>query len=147
LTAFLSRFSPETVALAKRCLLKLRRTFPGTNQIVYDYNHSVVVSFSQSEHGYEGIVTLAIYPREVRLYFLDGKSLPDPQGRLQGSGTKVRFATLEAASDLDHADVHALIKAAIKHSGAKFPRTGSNPMIIKPASKKKKKAKKAGRGA
>jgi hypothetical protein len=132
--ALLSRFPPEIVALAKRCLPKLRRAFPGANQLVYDYSNSLVVAFGLSERGYEAIVALAIFPRWVRLYF--DKSLPDPKGLLEGSGSKVRSVVVKAASDLDHGDIHALIKAAIKHSGAKFPRTGATRMVIKTESKK-----------
>jgi hypothetical protein len=134
--ALLSRFPPEIVALARRCLLRLRRAFPGSYELVYDYPGSLVVSFSMSERGYEGIVVLAIDPRRVRLYF--DKSVSDPKGLLQGSGGKVRFVTLEAASDLDDGDVKALIKAAIKRSGVQFPRGRSSRMIIKSASKKRK---------
>ena len=133
-SAFLSRFSPEIVALARRCLLKLRRAFPGSNQLVYEYSHSLVVAFGMSEHGYEAIVAVAIFPRWVRLYF--DKSLPDPKSLLEGAGTKVRSVTLKAASDLDHKDIQALIKAAIKHSGVTFPRTRSTRMIIKSVAKK-----------
>jgi hypothetical protein len=89
-----------------------------------------------SERGYEGIVAIAIFPRWVRLYF--DKSLPDPKGLLEGTGTKVRSVTVKAASDLDRGDIHELIKAAIKHSGVTFPRTGSTRMIIKSESKKQK---------
>ena len=134
LSAFLSRFPPEIVALAKRCLLKLRRVFPGSYEIVYDYSNSVVVAFSMSERGYEAIVAIAIFPGWVRLYF--DKSVPAPKGLLEGSGAKVRSVTLEAASELDHGDIQALITAAIKHSGVTFPRTGSTRMVIKSKSKK-----------
>ncbi len=140
-SALLSRFSPEIVALVKRCLLKLRRAFPGSNQLVYEYSNSLVVAFGMSERGYEAIVAVAIFPRWVRLYF--DKSLPDPKGLLEGAGTKVRSVTLKAASDLDHKDIQALIKAAIKHSGVTFPRTGSTRMIIKSVAKKNR-AKKTG---
>lgn len=136
LSTFLSRFPPDVVALATRCLPKLRRAVPSAYQIVYDYANSVVVAFSMSERGYEAIVSIAIAPREVRLYF--DKSLTDPKGLLKGSGTKVRSVTIAAASDLDHADIQALFKAAIKHAGVKFPRTGSTRMVIKSASKKQK---------
>jgi hypothetical protein len=135
-STFLSRFPPEIVALVKRCLPKLRRAFPGSYELVYDYSHSLVVAFGMSERGYEAIVAIAIFPRGVRLYF--DKSLPDPKGLLEGSGTKVRSVTLEAASDLDHGDIPALIKAAIKHSGATFRRNRSTRMIIKSESKKRK---------
>lgn len=140
LAALLSRFSPQTVALVKRCLPKLRRAFPGSTQLVYDYSNSsyLVVSFGRSEKGYEAIVALGISPRWVRLYFQDGKSLADPKGRLEGSASKVRHVTLTAASELDHADIRALFKAAIKHSGVTFPRTGSTRIVIKSASKPKK---------
>ncbi|HET6203826.1 MAG TPA: hypothetical protein VFI25_13605 [Planctomycetota bacterium] len=135
-SAFLSRFPPKIVALVKRCLPKLRRAFPGSYQLVYDYSNSLVVAFGMSERGYEAIVALAIFPRWVRLYF--DKSLPDPKGLLQGSGAKVRSVTLKAASDLDHGDIQALIKTAIKHSGVIFPRTRSTHMIIKSESKKRR---------
>jgi hypothetical protein len=128
-STFLSRFPPEIVVLVKRCLPKLRRAFPGCYQLVYDYASSLLVAFSRSERGYEAIVTIAVFPRCVRLYF--DKSLPDPKGLLQGSGTKVRSVTLKAASDLDNGDIHALLKAAIKHSPATFPRTRTNRMVIK----------------
>jgi hypothetical protein len=135
-SAFLSRFPPEIVALARRCLLKLRRAFPGSYQLVYDYSNSLVVAFGMSERGYEAVVAIAIYPGWVRLYF--DKSLPDPKGLLEGSGGKVRSVTVKAASDLDHGDIQALIKAAIKHSGITFPRTRTNRMIIKSESKKRR---------
>src|SRR5215471_14401174 len=134
-SAFLSRFPPDIVALVKRCLPKLRRTFPGSYELVYDYSNSLVVGFGMSERGYEAIAAVSIDPRGVRLYF--DKSLPDPKGLLEGSGAKVRSVTLKAASDLDHGDIHALIKAAIKHSGVTFPRTRSTRMIIKSESKKR----------
>src|SRR5262245_2669604 len=140
--ALLSRFPPEIVALVKRCLPKLRRAVPCTHEIVYDYSHSLVVAFGLSERGYEAIVSIAIHPDMVRLYF--SKDLPDPQGLLEGSGTKVRSVIIKAASDLDHAGIRALFKAAIKHAGAAFPKTRSTCMIIKSASKKKtKKTKKS----
>lgn len=135
-SAFLSRYPPDIVALAKRCLPKIRSAFPGTTQLVYEYSNSLVVAFGMSERGYEAIVALAIDSRRVRLYF--DKSLPDPKGLLEGAGTKVRSVTLKAASDLDHGDIQALVKAAIKHSGVTFPRTRSTRMIIKSVAKKPK---------
>jgi hypothetical protein len=136
LSAFLSRFPSEIVALAKRCLPKLRRAFPGSYELVYDYPKSVVVGFGMSERGYEAIAVIAVSPRDVRLYF--DRSIPDPKGLLEGSGGKVRSVTVNAASDLDRGDIHALIKAAIKHSGARFPRTGATRMVIKSKAKKRK---------
>jgi hypothetical protein len=134
LSAFLSRFSPEIVGLVKRCLPKIRRAIPCSYQLIYEYSNSLVVAFSMSERGYEAIVAIAIFPRGIRLYF--DKSLPDPKRLLKGSGTKVRSLTIKAASDLDHADIQALFKAAIKRSGVTFSKTRSTHMIVKSASTK-----------
>jgi hypothetical protein len=138
-SAFLSRFPPAIVALVRRSLPKLRRAFPGSYQLVYDYSNSLVVAFGMSERGYEAIIAMAIFPRWVRLYF--DKSLPDPKGLLEGSGSKVRSVNLKAASDLDHGDIRALIKAAIKHSGVAFPRNRATRMVIKSQAKKRRRTK------
>ena len=66
-SAFLSRFSAEIVALVEQCLPKLRRAIPHSFELVYDYSHSLVVSFSASEKGYEAIVAMAVFPDCVRL--------------------------------------------------------------------------------
>lgn len=137
LSALLSRLPTEIVALAKACLLELRRTFPGCYELVYEYSHSLVVSFGVTDRGYEAIVALAIYPGCVRLYFGAGKSLRDPEGILEGSASKVRFVPIESAADLDRKDIRALIDAAIEHSGAALPRGAKTRLIIKSESKKK----------
>lgn len=140
-SALLSRFPPEIVALAKRVLAKLRRVFPGSYELVYDYSGSLVVAFGVSDKGYEALVAVAIFPRWIRLYF--DKSLPDPEGLLEGSGGKVRSVTVQSASDLDRGGIRGLIQAAIKQSGVKFPRTGATRVVIKSAAKKKKPKKTA----
>lgn len=140
LSALFSQFPAEIIALAKQCLSRLRKALPGINLLVYEYADSRVVSFSMSEHGYEGIVTLKVLPQEVRLYF--DKSILDPKRLLQGSGGKVRSVMIKAASDLDRGDIHALLKAAINHSGVTLTRTGSNRVILKSLLTKSKKKKK-----
>lgn len=135
LAAFLSRFPTDTAALAKRCLTKLRRAFPGANELVYDYPQSVVVGFGVSEQGYEAIVALAIDLRGLRLYV--DKSTPDPKRLLAGSGTKVRSVPLKSAAELESGDIHALVQAAIRHAGAKLSGTGPTRLIIKTAAKER----------
>jgi hypothetical protein len=141
LSALLSRFPPAIVALVKRSLPKLRRAFPGAYELVYDYPNSLVVAFGMSERGHEAIVAVAIFPDRVRLYV--DKSVADPKGLLEGAGGKVRSVTLKAASELDRGDIKALVKAAITHSGARFTRARPTRMVMKSASKDKKKKRKA----
>jgi hypothetical protein len=136
LSALLSRFPGEIVALAKRCLPKLRRALPASYELVYDYSSSLVVAFGMSERGSEAIVAIAVFPDRVRLYF--DKSLPDPNGLLEGAGAKVRSVTVKTASELDRGDIHTLLEAAIQRSGVTFPRTGSTHRVMKSESKKRR---------
>lgn len=129
--------------MAKQCLLELHREFPGCNQIVYEYSHSVVVGLGRSDRGYEATVCLAIYPDELRLYFNDGKELPDPARRLQGSGSKVRFVVLESAGDLGHPEIGALMTAARERAGGTFEPNGGTRTILKATSKQKATKQKA----
>jgi hypothetical protein len=130
----LARFPPAIVTLAKRSLPKLCRSFPGTNQLVYNYRSSLLVAFSPSERGYEAIVSIAISQDAVRLYF--SKELPDPRGLLEGSGTKVRSVALRAVSDLDHGDVHELIMAAVRRASKMLSHTRLSRPVIKSVSKR-----------
>jgi len=140
-SAFLSRFPAETIALVKRCLPKIRQAVRCTHEVVYDYGRQIVVSMGMSERGYEAIVSVAIQPDALRLYF--SRDLPDPDGLLQGTGSKVRFVTIASAADLDRPAIQALFKAATaRHAhAATGSRAGvanrSIEMIIKSASKKK----------
>lgn len=136
LNTFLSRFPAEIINLAKGCLSKLRRAFPGTQQLVYDYTNSLVVSFGMSDRGYEAIVALAVFPRWVRLYF--DKSLPDPKGLLAGAGSKVRSVAVKAAAELDRGDIKELIAAAIRHAGVTLDPNGKIRIVIKSEAKPKK---------
>jgi hypothetical protein len=138
LAAFMSRFSPEIIALAKRCLSRLRRSFPGSYELVYDYPGSLLVAFGTSERGYEAIVSVAVFQREVRLYFR--KSVPDPKRILKGSGSKVRSVTLKSASDLNHGDVRGLIEAAIKESAFRGSVRRPTCLVIKSRAKKRQKS-------
>lgn len=137
---FMARFPKAIVALAEQCLQKLRRIFPGTPELVYDYRDSVVVSFSPSARGQEGIVAVAIHAEFFRLYV--AKDMPDPKGLLEGTGGKVRSVAVTAASELDRGDIHALLQAAIKHAGVTLPKSGPTQMIIQSSAKKKAVVKK-----
>ena len=138
-SALLSTLPAEVAALGRKCLGTLRRSFPGSLQLVYEYPGSIVVAFGMTERGSDAVVALAMTPREVRLY-LD-KSVPDPKGLLQGSGAAVRSVVLRAASELDRGDVRALVTAAIRHSGVSFPRGRPIRIVVKQSGKRKTAAK------
>ncbi len=109
---------------------------------MYDYGKSLVISYSPSEHGIEGIVSTAARAGGVDLYFNQGHRLPDPKKLLSGSARQVRFLKLESARQIAHPDVEALIAGAIKLSATPLPRTGRGRVIVRTDGTQKKKATK-----
>ena len=66
------------------------------------------------------------------------EKLPDPKRLLLGSGTQTRFIQVEAASQLAHPDVEALIAATIDQARVSSPSTGKGSLIIKSEGAKKR---------
>src|SRR5471032_2233845 len=85
-----ARCPPELVKTAKAARARLSQRLPGAVEMVYD-TYALVIGFSPTERPSDAIVSIAIYPRWVNLFFLQGAHLPDPEGVLEGSGNHVRF--------------------------------------------------------
>jgi hypothetical protein len=75
-----------------------------------------VIAFGPSERASEAVCSIAAYPGRVRLFFLHGKGLPDPEKRLEGEGSQVRSLVLESAGTLDEPAVRALLAAAVERA-------------------------------
>lgn len=92
-----------------------------------------MIAFSASERVGDIVLSIALYPRWVTLFFMHGAKLEDPKKRLEGSGTKIRGVRLADADDLDDPDVLALIEQASAKS-----RFRKRELIIKSIAKKQR---------
>ena len=101
LDAFLDKYTPAVAMLARACLAKMRARLPGAVQLVYDNYNALAIGFGPSERASQAIFSIALYPRWVTLFFLQGAGLPDPRRLLKGSGKVVRHIVLASAADLD----------------------------------------------
>ena len=132
LGGFLAKFSPEVRAVAAAALAKLRRRLPGSMELVYDNYNALAIGFGPSDRTSEAIVSIAVYPRWVGLFFLQsGTKLPDPQGLLKGTGTKVRHIVLESAEDLDQKGIQALMKEALARASKSIDPKARSRILIK----------------
>jgi hypothetical protein len=134
----MSRYRPEIAATARAALVRLRRQVPGAVEMVYDNYNALVVGFGPSDRASEAVVSIALYPRWVTLFFLEGAELPDPKGLLRGSGTRVRSITLETAADIDAPAVQALIRAALGQADVRIDPAGRRRLMIKSISRKQR---------
>jgi hypothetical protein len=137
LNAFLARYSPEVAADARRALAFLVRRLPTAKRLVYDNYNALVVGFGTSEKVGDIILSIALYPRYVTLFFARGVDLPDPDGLLEGSGSQVRGVRLQPISRLETPGVGTLIDAAVARAPP-LPAAGEGPLIIKSISAKQR---------
>jgi hypothetical protein len=138
LRKFLGRFSPEVSRVAKAALTKMRKRLPGAVELVYDSYNALAIGFGPSERASEAIFSIALYPRWVSLFFLQGARLADPDKRLRGSGNQVRYVVLEQAKVLDEPAVERLMAQALKKATKPLSGLGARRLVIKAVSAKQR---------
>lgn len=125
------KFAPAHHRLVSTARRWLGKRLPTAYELVYEYKDCFVISFSPSEHGYQGVFAIRGSAEGVRLYFNFAKGLPDPAKLLQGSGKQARWLVLEGASTLARPEVASLVEAAIARNQVPFARTGRGSVILK----------------
>ena len=138
LRTLIARFAPAHLRLIGAMRRSLRKRLPTAHEVVYEYRDCFVISFSPNEHGYEGVLSIRADANGVKLYFNQGKELPDPAKLLQGSGSQVRSIDVEGASTLARPEVARLIDEAIARNPVPFESAGRGSVIIRSTSAKKR---------
>jgi hypothetical protein len=128
---FIAKFDPAIAKLTRSARSLLRKRFPTANELVYDNYNALAIGYSASERTSDVLFSLAVYARGVSLYFMYGRSLPDPDGLLQGSGNQGAFVRLEDVSVLDRPAVKALMRAAVDQAEPPLPSRGRGRTIVK----------------
>jgi hypothetical protein len=138
LDSFLAKFNPDISSLARRALVTMRKRLPGSIEMVYDNYNALVIGFVPNERPSDAIFSIALYPEQVSLCFLQGAGIPDPHHRLLGSGNVARHVRLESSATLDDTEIVSLMNAALHR--AKVPLDPKQPrrLIIKSVSAKRR---------
>ena len=131
---FLSKYNPAIAAVAKAAVARLRRYVPGAVELVYDNYNALVVGFGPTERASEAILSIALYPRWVTLFFLQGERLSDPARRLQGTGKRVRHIVVSDVAILDEPAVRRLIRQAVETAPRQVDVKGRRRMVIRSVS-------------
>jgi hypothetical protein len=131
LAGFIDKFTPEVAATAKAALAKMRKRLPGALQLVYDNYNALAIGFGPSERASEAVFSIALYPRWVSLFFLQGARLADPQKLLKGSGTKVRHIVLQDAAVLDQPAVRDLMSRALASAPKPLDPSAPSRIVIR----------------
>src|SRR5262245_17513308 len=138
LDAFLNKYSSDIRDLACTALERLRRLIPGAVEMVYDNYNALVIGFGPTERPSEAVISIALYPRWINLFFLNGIELTDPNKILKGNGKFVRHVVLTDASVLEQPEVVKLIRESTRLAEPPFRKTNPRRLIIKSISAKQR---------
>ena len=148
-----AKYEPAIAKLGKSLRAKLRARLPGLFEIVYVYERqsALVISYSPTERGYEGVCSISVYPRAVKLGFGKGAQLSksDTHKLLQGQGKTVRYVEIHSLADFERAEIESLIAVAVKLAKLRLDPNSKGAVIIKAEAQKQRarRAMKAARAA
>ncbi len=147
LELFLGRYTPDVAATGRDAIARLRQRLPEATVLVYDNYNALAVGFAPSEKASQAILSVALYPRWVNFFFLQGHTLDDPEKRLKGSGSVVRHITLTSAGDLDDPAVSALIDQALTTAKVPLDPKAQGRLVIKSVSARQRPRRPEGKDA
>ena len=138
LQSFIAKYDPHIATLARSARSKFRKRMPGALELVYDNYNALAVGFAPTERASDVIVSLALYPRWVSLFFMQGARLQDAQKLLRGKGKQVRHIVLHRAKDVDDPAIQALLDTALQQARTPLPKGGPGKIVIKSVSSKQR---------
>ena len=142
--AFLSRYDPAIAKVAKAAIARLRKELPGAVELVYDNYNALVMGFGPTERASEAIVSIALYPRWVTLFFLQGARLADSARLLKGAGSRVRHIVLSDVAILDQPAVRTLIRQALAAAPRPIDAKARRRMVVRAVSARQRPRRPAG---
>ena len=138
LASFIAKFEPKHRTLIRAVRRAMRKRLPAANELVWDNYNFLVIGYCPTDRPYDSAFSIAAAANGVGLAFLNGASLPDPHGLLQGSGSRTRFIRLDSAAALNRPAVKALIAAAVARNRVPYSRRGRGTLIVQSVSRKQK---------
>jgi hypothetical protein len=137
LRAFIAKYTPEIGGAARSALATMRKRLPGAVELVYDNYNALAIGFGPTERASDAIFSIAVYPRWVSLFFLQGAKLSDPRKLLKGGGTRVRHIVLDDGT-LEMPAVRALMEQALWKARKPLDGKGRRRIVIKSVSAKQR---------
>ena len=139
LISFLEPYGDDVTQLFLQVRDTVLAKCPEANELIYDsYNAvSCVYTFTQSIS--DGFCHIASYAQHVNLGFNQGVQLVDSEGKLQGSGKRIRHLRISDAGGLVESGSDSLLDQAIAIASAQIRSAdASGTSVVKSVSKRKR---------
>jgi hypothetical protein len=134
LDGFLDKYSPKVAAEARALLAGLKTRLSGAHILVYDNYNALAIGFGAGDRVRDIILSIALYPRWINLFFMYGAALDDPHALLQGAGSQIRHLPKVTEASLDDPRVDALIAQALDHAEPPLDPGAPHRLIVRSVS-------------
>lgn len=135
---FLEKFTPDIATHARAVLERVREFVPGAFELVYDNYHALVIGFGPTHRAGDTVLSVAVYPKWVTLFFMHGASLEDPFALLHGTGSAVRGVRIHDLAQFDDERLQMLIETAVAVAPKAIAAAAERTMVIKAVSEKQR---------
>ena len=124
LLKFLKPYDPKIRELALDLRALVLEEMAPCYENIYDAYSAVAIGYGTSERLSDGIFHIAVYEKGVNLGFNEGATLADPNGILEGKGTRIRHIKIRTAADLARPELRSYIRRARKAAMADARKLG-----------------------
>lgn len=131
-------YVPEIASAGRALLERLGKRLPGATILVYDNYNALAIGFGAEDRAGTVILSIALYPRWIDLFFMRGVDLADPHGLLKGKGSRIRHVPRVGPDCLDDERIEALIRQALAIAEPPIDPNAPGALIIKSISGKKR---------
>jgi hypothetical protein len=107
----LAEHPPEQQAIEQALRATIRREFPGAVEQV-DFGNKLI-AFGRSMKMRGLLFALIAHKSWVNLQLADGADLPDPNGRIEGTGKRIRHIKIRSVADASSPAVVDAIRAQL----------------------------------
>lgn len=137
LDGFLAKYTPEIASQARTILRAMKALVPGACWLVYDNYNALVIAFSASARPAHIVLSVALYPRWVSVFFLHGEALDDPDELLRGKGD-IRHVRIDDLAIVKSAAMKRLVRSALANAEPKIDPRGTHTLVIQSVSAKQR---------
>ncbi|HEX3366369.1 DUF1801 domain-containing protein [Phenylobacterium sp.] len=126
---FIAKFSEGVAADIRAARAEMQRRLPGAVEMVYDNYNALAIGYGATDKLADVVLSIAAFPKWVRLFFYRGAELDDPDGLLDGEGAQVRSLKLPDLAVLDDPGVQALMARALANAAPIDPSRPSRSIV------------------
>lgn len=93
-------FNGKIQTLAQQLRTYLKAETQPTTELVADSNISVNIGYGFTQKAWDCYCAIIVYSKHINISLPSGASLPDPEGILHGTGTRVRHIKIQVFDDI-----------------------------------------------